>query len=231
MLNPLTSCMSWIWFAVLQLGRYLNQMVHSWMTKTPHFHLITTPKRRSRKMCGRCTSLRMEGKYKCLVQYPCCYLIVSLDVLLVYVIACFSVAFGINSTSGTGWRGKIARGEQRKFYKWGGYSHRCCTDSCDRGQNVVKRSSNIEGCGQTVKQPFSPAAPLLWMVKIMSMSWLRMRITLGSKGQGHKSGVVNRSRLIFGRSKILTPVAAIRTAPIYVTPPLVLHCEGGAMVY
>ena len=66
-----------------------------------------------------------------------------------------------------------------------GYSHtcRCCTDSCNRGQNVVKRSSS--------------RFPLLWMVKITSMSRLRMRITLGSKDQGHKSGVVNRSRLIW----------------------------------
>ena len=51
-----------------------------------------------------------------------------------------------------------------------------------------------------------------------------MRITLGSKGQGHKSGVVKRSKLIFGRSRILTPIAAICTAPMYVNPP----CGGKA---
>ena len=32
--------------------------------------------------------------------------------------------------------------------------------------------------------------------EIASMSRLRMHNTLGSKGQGHKSGVVKRSRLI-----------------------------------
>ena len=34
------------------------------------------------------------------------------------------------------------------------YSHRCCTYSCNRGQNVVKRSSNFEGCGQLFKRQF-----------------------------------------------------------------------------
>ena len=41
-----------------------------------------------------------------------------------------------------------------------------------------------------------------------------MRITLESQGQGHKSGVVHRSRLKFGRSRILTPVTAICTVLI-----------------
>ena len=74
----------------------------------------------------------------------------------------------------------------------GVYTHRCCTDSCDRGQNVVKRSSNVyRGAVERSSGRFRHL-----YCTVASMSRLRMRNTFGSKGQGHKSGVVKRSRLI-----------------------------------
>ena len=64
---------------------------------------------------------------------------------------------------------------------------------------MIKRSSNVEGCGQTVKRPFSPSVngqeiysfdePLAHA----QYTWVK-----GSRG------VVKKSRLIFGRSSLFS---------------------------
>ena len=80
-------------------------------------------------------------------------------------------------------------------------------------------SSKVEGCGQMVKRPLSPSVLYSEQSKYSFDELLAHAQYVWVKGsRTHKSGVVKRSRLIFGRSRILTPVAAICTAPICVTP-------------
>ena len=74
----------------------------------------------------------------------------------------------------------------------GGYSHRCCTDSCNRGQNVVKqhRGVRLNGqaavftCQDNVNEPIAHAH-YAWVKGSIVWRWgLGTRL----KGQGHKSG-------------------------------------------
>ena len=57
------------------------------------------------------------------------------------------------------WKGlemMLAHSYVSEFKTRGGHSHRHCVQSCDRGQNAVKRSRHFLGIGQTVKRCSRP---------------------------------------------------------------------------
>ena len=100
----------------------------------------------------------------------------------------------------------------------GGHSHRRRVQSCDRGQDAVKRSRHFLGVGQTVKQCSGALSTALLPIKRRGRSFAHAQLI---DGQGSRAKIRRGQAVkgVFRRSKILTPVAALDTAPMGVIPP------------
>ena len=100
----------------------------------------------------------------------------------------------------------------------GGHSHRRRVQSCDRGQDAVKRSRHFLGVGQTVKQCSGALSTALLPIKRRGDPFAHAQLI---DGQGSRAKIRRGQavKAVFRRSKILTPVAALDTAPMGVTPP------------
>ena len=72
----------------------------------------------------------------------------------------------------------------------GGHSHRRRVQSCDRGQDAVKRSRHFLGVGQTVKQCAGALSTALLVIKRRGRSFCACAVNRWSRA---KSGVVKRS--------------------------------------
>ena len=103
----------------------------------------------------------------------------------------------------------------------GGYSHRRRVQSCDRGQDAVKRSRHFLGVGQTVKQCAGHYLRHYWQSRGEAGPFAHAHLI---DGQGSRANIQRGQavKAVFRRSKILTPVAALDTGPMGVTPP----CQG-----
>ena len=100
----------------------------------------------------------------------------------------------------------------------GGHSHRRRVQSCDRGQDAVKRSRHFLGVGQTVKQCARHYLRHYWQSRGVADPFAHVQLI---DGQGSRAKIRRGQavKAIFRLSKILTPVAALDTAPMGVTPP------------
>ena len=100
----------------------------------------------------------------------------------------------------------------------GGHSHRRRVQSCDRGQDAVKRSRHFLGVGQTVKQCAGHYLRHYRRLRGMADPFAHVQLI---DGQGSRAKIRRGQavKAVFRRSKILTPVAALDTAPMGVTPP------------
>ena len=112
---------------------------------------------------------------------------------------------------------------------YAGHSHRRRVQSCDRGQDVVKRSRHFLGVGQMVKQCAGALSSLgyqglvpqtistgLLAIKRRGRSFCACAINRWSRAKIRRGQAV---KAVFQRSKILTPVAALDTAPMGSDPP------------
>ena len=82
----------------------------------------------------------------------------------------------------------------------GGHSHRRRIQSCDRGQDAVKRSRHFLGVGQTVKQCAGHYLRHYWRSRGVADPFAHAQLIDG-QGQEQKSGVVKRSRPFFDGQK------------------------------
>ena len=100
----------------------------------------------------------------------------------------------------------------------GGHSHRRRVQSCDRGQDAVKWSRHFLGVGQTVKQCAGHYQRRYWRSRGVTDPFAHAQLI---DGQGSRAKIRRGQavKAVFRRSKILTPVAALDTAPMGVTPP------------
>ena len=103
----------------------------------------------------------------------------------------------------------------------GGHSHRRRVRSCDRGQDAVKRSRHFLGVGQTVKQCAGHYLKHYRRSRGVADHFAHAQLIDGQESRA-KIRRGQAVKAVFRRSKILTPVAALDTAPMGVTPPLIL---------
>ena len=103
----------------------------------------------------------------------------------------------------------------------GGHSHRRRVRSCDRGQDAVKRSRHFLGVGHMVKRSSSVLGHYLrhyWRSRGVADPFAHVQLI---DGQGSRAKIQRGQavKAVFRWSKILTPVAALDTAPMGVTTP------------
>ncbi len=112
----------------------------------------------------------------------------------------------------------------REIRTRGGHSHRRRVQSCDRGQDAVKWSRHFLGVGQTVKQCAGHYLRHYWRSRGVADPFAHAQLI---DGQGSRAKIRRGQavKAVFRRSKILTPVAALDTAPMGVTPPCRIRPE------
>ena len=101
----------------------------------------------------------------------------------------------------------------------GGHIYTCSTDTRDRDQSEIKRSSYKIGDDQAIKAFICTAQIKVKMGPIFDSTHPRLAIN----GQGSFSGAIKRSRSKNGPDQILIPVTGVSTAGIYVTTPCWEH--------
>ncbi len=104
--------------------------------------------------------------------------------------------------------------EEGEITPRGGHSHRRRVQTCDRGQDAVKRSRHFLGVGQMVKQCAGHYLRHHWQSRGVADPFAHAHLIdgQGSREKNRRGEVV---KAVFRRSKILTPVAALDTAPMF----------------
>jgi hypothetical protein len=100
-----------------------------------------------------------------------------------------------------------------------GHIYTCSTDTHNRDQSEIKRSSCEIGHDQVIKTSVYAAEINIKMGLVPRLHLYPAHPRLAIKGQGSFSGTIKRSRSKNGPDQILIPVAGVSTAGIYVTTP------------
>ena len=94
----------------------------------------------------------------------------------------------------------------------GGHIYTCCTDTRDRDQSEIKRSSCKIGDDQAIKMSICTAQIKVKMGPVLRLHPHPTHPRLAIKDQGSFSGAIKRSRSKNGPDQILIPVAGVSTA-------------------